>query len=208
MIAAVIPTRFHPPKLQRLIDVLYDDGVAMYVIEDEGDHAPDWSLYRLWNEGVGRAIRNGAEYIAVLNDDITIESGALPRMAEWLALRPDVGVVYPDVRGGPEVETLTPTVGTWGAGAMTGFCFMFRADLNIPFDEGYQLWYGDDAFEEAVRAKGLLVARVDGLAIGHTAMGSTSRIGDEVHAWIANDRRRWETRFLFTTQARPATVTA
>jgi hypothetical protein len=192
MIGAVIPTRYHPPELARLLEVLYDDGVKTQIIED-GEHDEDWSLYRLWNLGVRLLKMQGCEYIAVLNDDVAIPAGALPRMAEWLAMRSDVGVVYPDVRSGPETETVTPTEGTWGLGGMTGFCFMFRADLGIPFDEEYRLWWGDDAFEAAVRAKGLLVARIDGLPIDHTPMGSTSKLpNEEAQRMIASDRARWE----------------
>jgi len=92
---------------------------------------------------------------------------------------------------------------------MTGFCFMFRADLDVPFDEKYQLWYGDDDFEDRVRAKGLLVARIEGLPIDHSAMGSTRLIdNDTVQAWIVNDRQRWETRTRATFQHLAQSVTA
>lgn len=210
-IAAVIATRFEPPPLKPLLELLRADGVEPVVMADIGPHAPDWSLYRIWNNGVKYAIENvHADYVCVMNDDVTILPGTLLLMAEALEHRPDVGVVYPDDGNrGVGVPILTPTVGTWGAGAMTGFCFMFRADLGIPFDEQYQLWYGDDAFEEAVRAKGLLVCRIDGLPIDHSPMGSTRRVDDELtHRWIANDRKRWESRTHATVQHEAATVTA
>lgn len=200
MIAAVIATRFEPPQLKPLLETLRADGVFPVVMSDSGPHAPDWSLYRLWNNGVKYAIEHGAEYVCVMNDDVTILPETLDIMADELELS-TVGVVYPDYRrqtaDGISVRGVTTTEGTWGAGAMSGFCFMFRADLDVPFDEKYQLWYGDDDFEERVRAKGLLVARIDGLPIDHMAMGSTRLIpDDEVQAWIANDRRRWETRLV------------
>ena len=109
-------------------------------------------------------------HIAVLNDDIAIKPGALRFMADVLDDYPDIGVVYPDVNAdwdSPIYRGLERTTGTWGAGGMTGFCFMFRATLGIPFDEAYQWWYGDDAFEEAVRDAGLSVARVTGVPIRH-----------------------------------------
>lgn len=200
-IAAVMATRFDPPQRERLLELLRADGVVPVVMADVGPHAADWSLYRLWNAGVRYAIDNvGAEYVCVLNDDVTILPETLIAMVEALIVhdpRGRIGVIYPDTRRGTreglgDLWPLTSTTGTWGAGGMTGFCFMFRADLGIPFDEGYRLWYGDDAFEEAVRAKGLLVARIDGLPIDHVPGQSTARLGDEAQQMIAADRARWE----------------
>ena len=209
MIAAVIPTRFYPPEFWRLRAVLEADGVTTVIVPD-GVHDPSWSLYHLWSLGVQDAIEVGAEYIAVLNDDITILPGTLEWMANRLQYSPSTGVVYPNhsrrTSEGLGSQHCTPTASTWGAGGMTGFCFMFRANLGIPFDESYHLWYGDDAFEEAVRAKGLLVARIDGLPIDHTPNGSTSRL-PEAAELIARDRLRWDTRQRNTVQPL-ATVTA
>lgn len=204
-------TRFDPPQREPLLRLLRTDGVEPVVMADVGPHREGWSLYRLWNAGVRYAIDNlGADYICVLNDDVTILPGTLEAMAEELAIR-ECAVVYPDTRRRTTDEsfigTPTPTTGTWGAGGMTGFCFMFRADLGIAFDERYQLWYGDDAFEEAVRAKGLLVCRIDGLPIDHSPGGSTRQLPDaEVAAMIAADRQRWEQRTHYAVQREPVTA--
>lgn len=198
MIAAVIATRYQPPQFAALTMTLAVDGVLQVTVVD-GEHGPDWSLYRLWNRGVRKAIEDGAEYVCVLNDDVTILPGTLQKMSAQLEL-PYYGAVYPDYRRrtaeGMDLTTVTSTVGTWGAGGMSGFCFMFRADLGVPFDESYHFWYGDDAFEEAVRAKGLLVARIDGLPIDHSPNGSASRIWGELAPLIEADRNRWETRLV------------
>ena len=77
---------------------------------------------------------------------------------------------------------------------MTGFCFMFRAGLGIPFDESYHWWYGDDAFEAAVRASGLSVCRVGGLPVRHAPDGSASRDWARLAPLVALDRERWEGR--------------
>lgn len=221
-IAAVIATRFDPPQFESLRGTLARDGVTTITVRDDEPHGPDWSLYRLWNEGVGTAIEHGANYIAVLNDDITILPGTLPEMATMLRRWPAVGVVYPDWRRPTaagfrmkearqtiswEYAGRTPTEGTWGAGGMSGFAFMFRADLGIPFDEGYQWWFGDDAFEEAVRAKGLLVARIDGLPIDHTPGQSAAQLpSEEVAGMIRRDRERWETRTHYAVQGEAVTA--
>ena len=191
MIAAVIPTRYHPPELGALLTVLLEDGVEPIVLRSE---YYDHRLYHMWNIGVEEARAKGADYIAVLNDDVALPPGALQGLAAALKLNPDVGVVYPNVQapwgplGSLDVER---TTGTWGAGGMTGFCFMFRADLDIPFDETWGLWYGDDAFEEAVRASGKAVARVVGVPVRHSPSGSTSRDMGHWAPIIAADQARW-----------------
>ena len=194
MIAAVIATRYHPPQLSDLLRVLISDGVEPIVLRSE---VFDHHLYRMWNVGVEEARAKGAAYIAVLNDDVGLPRCAMGALGEALDRFPDVGVVYPDVASG-SLESWTGgsviqrTTGTWGAGGMTGFCFMFRADLGISFDEDWGLWYGDDAFEEAVRASGMAVARVVGVPVRHTPQGSTSRDMGHWGPIIAADRARWD----------------
>lgn len=192
-IHAVIPTRFHPPQLAELLKVLIVDNVEWHVIES-------WSfnhrIYAMWNAGVRSAQMGHADYVAVLNDDIVILPGTLRSLAEVLEREPNVGVVYPDAsrataQGFGPVD-MVPTKGTWGAGGMTGFCFVFRADLGVEFNDAYNWWYGDDDFEERVRSTGLLVARVTGLPIDHTPSGSASRVWTEISPLIDQDRARWD----------------
>jgi len=190
MIAAVIPTRYHPPQLAQLVGECNRDHVEAYVMESA---LFDHRIYRMWNAGTDMARAAGADAIAVLNDDIEIVPGTLSYLASLLVER--VGVVYPDVQapwGAITPFGLTPTQGTWGRGGMTGFCFVFRADLPLPrFDETFGLWYGDDAFEEGVRAAGYLVCRAEGVPIVHVPGGSTDPA--EWAPIIAADRTRWDT---------------
>jgi GT2 family glycosyltransferase len=202
-IGAVIPTRYHPPQLSRLLDVCEADGVRVALMESE---RYDHQIYRMWNVGRFQLEALGCQYIAVLNDDIEILPGTLQMMAAALDPRRDiapsahapVAVVYPDPRPNSThprsvVHALTPTEGTWGAGGMTGFCFMLNNALPLPhFDEGYHWWYGDDAFEEGVRRAGYLVARIDGLPIDHVANGSASRDWDRLAPLVLADRARWQ----------------
>jgi GT2 family glycosyltransferase len=193
MIAAVIPTRYHPPELAELLRVLYADGVEPIVLRSE---AFDHRIYRMWNVGVEEARAKGAEYIAVINDDAGFPSGAMALLSGALMLHPDVGVVYPDVNAFQHcIGEIERTTGTWGSGGMTGFCFMFRAADPLPaFDEGYHWWYGDDAWERGVRAAGFAVARVLGVPIHHRPDGSASRDWARLTPLIEQDRARWAER--------------
>jgi GT2 family glycosyltransferase len=199
MIAAVIPTRYNPPQLADLLRVLYADGVEPIVLRSE---AFDHRIYRMWNVGVEEARAKGADYIAVLNDDVALPTGAVDALRVALDANPDVGVVYPNVGGlwggnfyeyptGP--RTIDRTTGTWGAGGMTGFAFMFRAADPLPaFDESYHWWYGDDAWERGVREAGYAVARVVGVPVRHVANGSAGRDWARIGPLIEQDRARWE----------------
>jgi hypothetical protein len=191
VIAAVIPTRYHPPELDYLLRVLEEDGIQVHLLESQDfDHR----IYAMWNAGVAAA--KGADHIAILNDDVTIPPGALRFMADVLDDYADIGVVYPDVNADwdfPIFRGIERTTGTWGAGGMTGFAFMFRASLDIEFDEAYSWWYGDDAFEEDVRDTGLAVARVTGVPIRHVP-GRSAAKRDDLGPLIEADRARWDAR--------------
>ena len=192
MIAAVIPTRYHPPELADLLRVLIADGVEPIVLRSE---AFEHRIYRMWNVGVAEARAKGADYIAVLNDDVELSTHALDALRAALDANPDVGAVYPDERPGSRPLGIERTTGTWGAGGMTGFCFMFRAADPLPaFDEEFHWWYGDDAWELGVRQAGYAVARVVGVPIRHTPNGSAGRDWMRLAPLIEQDRARWEER--------------
>ena len=196
MIAAVIPTRFHPPELAQLVAECYRDEVTPYVMESA---LFDHRIHRMWNAGTEMAKAAGAQTVAILNDDISIVPGTLRRLDALLGYarrnNRKTAVVYPDVQAPwgllPDLYLVDPTEGTWGRGGMTGFCFMFRTDLPLPaFDEGFGLWYGDDAFEEGVRAAGYNVCRAVDVPIHHIPGGSTDP--SEWGPIIEADRTRWD----------------
>jgi hypothetical protein len=201
VIAAIIPTRYHPPELDVLLDVLRGDGVQPIVL---GSGLFDHQIYRMWNAG---SDATSARTVAILNDDITLLPGSLPLMERilwsnpppfgWVAPEwPQLAVVYPDMTAEwslPAEPMVQRTTGTWGGGGMTGFCFMFRTDLLLPrFDEGYHWWYGDDAFELGVRDAGYGVGRVVGVPVRHEPNGTASRHWDELQPLIEQDRARWD----------------
>jgi GT2 family glycosyltransferase len=190
-------TRYYPAELTPLLQVLRDDGVSPIIVPDAFDHGPDWSLYRLWNQGLAIASVLGHEYVVVMNDDVQILPGTVPALTQALMDNPSVGVTYPDTRVplefGLHPHGLMPTIGTWGRDAMTGFCFAFRTRLQ-GFDVSYRWWYGDDDFEERVRAKGLSVCRVEGVPIRHQPGRSAQRDWEALSALVAADRALWADR--------------
>lgn len=203
MIAAVIPTRYHPPELARLLTVLKSDGVCIHLMEDPGDHL----IYRMWNDGCDAARAHGATSIAVMSDDCTILPGTLPLLATAFTKR-RLGVVYPDMTAPwgtlPERAMIMETVGDVSTPrGMLGFCFMFRAEVRVPFDESYRWWYGDNQYERDVQAAGWTVGRMNGVPIIHHPDGSASKDWGHFGPLVARDRALWEER---TEQAHQATV--
>lgn len=178
---AVIPTRYEPERLQALLAIVRPD-VDLTLVMDNGHEPPvpdsvdcrGDGLYRMWNRGWQAArAHSGTVNVAILNDDIHILPGTLAFMARALRSESRVGCVYPDrhvpLRSGlPSQVRLTTLWDPIDAREMTGYCFMFRGELDLPpFDEGYEWWYADTVFDEEVKLAGYGVAQVDGLPIEH-----------------------------------------
>jgi GT2 family glycosyltransferase len=200
MICAVIPTRYHPPELFRLLAVLWQDGICTHLTVDA--HKSDHRIYRMWNVACDAARGHGAKYIAVLNDDIEIMPGTVPLLARVFEHDERLGVAYPDFysRWGslPRKPIVTSTTGMWpwpepGPG-LTGFCFVMRADLPVRFDESYRWWYGDGQFEKDVRAAGYVVGLVRGVPLRHRLHHSSDRDRVTFDPLIEQDRLVYETR--------------
>lgn len=129
-------------------------------------------IYAMWNLGCAHAVQEfGADVkLAILNNDLVLAPSTITTLARMLEVD-GVGVTYPDY----DAEYLLPpfglrnTTGTYRVGGMSGFCFMVRGRVwqEVPFDEEYYLWYGDDDFELRVRTAGWRICRVTGLPIVH-----------------------------------------
>lgn len=211
---AVIPSRYERRRLQALAlplrreaDVIvFDNGhepplvdPRITIIDARGD-----GIYRMWNRGwqLARERWPGKVNVAVLNDDIVI----LPNTLRFLAgaLRggdPKIGCVYPDasVRRGQLPATVSYTT-EWdpaGGRSLTGFCFMFKGELDLPpFDEGMEWWYGDSEFDESVKLAGYGVARIDGVPITHVSDAESNDWArrPELKEAVERDGLRWADR--------------
>lgn len=204
---AVIPTRYEPERVLRLVEVIRPD-VAEIVLLDNGHRAPlpgsidsrGIGLYRMWNMGTDIArSRSAAVNVAILNDDIRILPGTLLVMAKALRAEPRIACVYPDARialsrGLPEKTRYTVSEDPAAGREMTGFCFMFKGELPLPpFDEGYAWWYGDSQFDETVKLAGYGVARIDWLPIEHKSDAEANDWArrPELKAAVERDGVRW-----------------
>jgi len=155
-------------------------------------------IYQMWNMGWKAALgyAEGPVNVAILNDDCFFWPGTLHTMAYHLRASDKVAVTFPDtdvpltteLREPEDYETKV-TQGIWGQGGMTGFCFVFKGELSLPFiDENFSWWYGDDDFVKQVELAGYTQEKIIGLPLYHI-WGQSSRLLDqtEIQAKIVRD---------------------
>lgn len=162
------------------------------------------NIYAMWNHGCQHAVKELGDGVklAILNNDLVLAPSTITSLAAVLDVE-RVGVVYPDY----DAEFLLPpfgirdTTGTFRSGGMSGFCFMTRGAVwqQVPFDEEYNLWYGDDDFELRVRNAGWRVCRVTGLPIIHLHSRTLAHRPDLLSR-TEEDRQRFTSKFKGDTQ--------
>lgn len=107
--------------------------------------APDvFNIQTWWKFGINYAKSQGAEYIAVLNDDTEIVEGQLRSLLELLT-RENTDLCHPDPSGDKG----------WG------HCFLIRAHSGIEPDERFVWWCGDHDLEmQAKRKNGVSISPI------------------------------------------------
>lgn len=190
----VIPSRYEPERLAKLVrsidrdvlvldnghDELPDLGKRTTVVDARGD-----GIYRMWNRGVVWAREHGYDNVAILNDDVRLGRETLARLEQELRADDECAITYPAHDG-------------HGPFRMTGFCFVFKAELPLPpFDESFEWWYGDTAFERAALQAGYKVTGVPA-KVQHE---SDSERNDwarrpELKAAAERDADRWQSMVL------------
>lgn len=200
---AVIPTRFEVNSLVKLLKTI--DGSVDHILVVDNGHKETWfiyetftkmqtpvnmvykpysSVYEMWNWGWAEArmlAQNGPVNIAFLNDDIIVSNHTLPVLAEFLRLDDFTAITYPDYSASVDVGwgayTSRATHSTYGHGGMSGFCFMLKGELDIPYvDENLKWWYGDDDLVKMIERDGYSIVRVEGLPIVHGGGASSRKI--------------------------------
>lgn len=221
----VIPVRNNVAVTKALCEQLRDESFTKCWIYDNGstDETPDYlsaltyadarffpvtypdvGIYDLWNDGFRRATHEGADFVAILNNDLIIRPGTIDVLSKLLQKDPSAWIAYPDYDRSltdPIVQFDTRyTAGTYRHGGMSGFCFMLRAKTiywNPLVDTQFKLWYGDDDLAFTVQKAGGRQVRVVGWPIEHIGQ-VTSNQHPELMADIPDDaaafKRKWGNR--------------
>lgn len=137
-----------------------------------------YTIYEMWNRAWEYIRYNYPKEelnIAFLNDDIELVPKSITSLAYYLRKYSDLAAIYPDVNA-HEVNldgNIEYTNTTAGAGGMTGFAFMLKGELDIPYiDENLKLYWGDDDLVKQILLKDYKIACLKGLPIKHA--GSTT----------------------------------
>jgi hypothetical protein len=85
------------------------------------------NIHRWWNRGIDIARTFGADYIAVLNDDVKLKNNPINKIAYGMK-KLDAVLGYP-----------LPY-----SGHIPGYCWVLDIKSNIRADENFRWWYGDD----------------------------------------------------------------
>ena len=169
-----------------LADIIKDSGIPperiVIVHTVESEPIPEvnniWDLgeiniQRWWNKGIDYAKENGAEYVAVLNDDVKIYNKfALTHLASACK----------------EEKT---SMAILGQGSNSGHCFVLNVKDPIRPDERMRWWYGDnDLYLQAKMANGLI--EVSGLGIEHIEPNKLTSENSELMKLAEQDRIEFE----------------
>lgn len=100
----------------------------------------EFNIQKWWNFGINYAIANGAEYVAVLNDDVELANDPLNKIATTMkALKVPLGYPFPFL------------------GHVCGYCWVLDVNSPIRPDENYKWWYGDRDLDIQARLNGGVV---------------------------------------------------
>ncbi len=135
-------------RRQYLQDIIQDSNipperiVIVHTVESEPIDGVNniWDLepvniHRWWNKGIDVARVFGADYIAVLNDDLKLKNDPINKIAQEMR-RTKAILGYPK-----------PNIGI-------GYCWMLDIKSNIRADENLRWWYGDNDIQHKAALQG------------------------------------------------------
>jgi GT2 family glycosyltransferase len=112
---------------------------------------PGAGIHEMWNTGIDWSLHRGADVVAILNNDLDFEPGAIEATARAVSNIGDLVVACPnyDDRAGAGVQRVESICANRydGTGGIAGFAIFVDADL---FRHGYRFppeltwWYGDN----------------------------------------------------------------
>ena len=175
-------TQLHQDSVQAVvIDTGYDP--SFFTWHDDIDWVRDVTeppnISRWWNLGLNyiKEIEGSNEHIvAILNDDLVIPKGFVPRLATFIETQ-DAVAAYPDQHdyflGKPACLKHTRAEPVSLYTRMCGYAFALRGSTGLRADETLQWWYGDDDLDWRAREAGGSVL-VGGLKVDHLSPNSTT----------------------------------
>ena len=197
---------------------LYDNGIdtdpyqgfmpeRCEIIPAAGMH-----IHEMWNAGIRKArLGYAACNIAILNNDLVIGPEFVEGLARGLRAHDGLWAVSPNYDGRTFEGDILAVKGIAagrmdGTGGLAGFAFMVKGELfdhGLPlFDEGYELWYGDNEFVWQIERLGGICGIVKDTLVDHIGGGSNtsgdgkgSRLSEEWKSAAERDRLRFEERW-------------
>jgi hypothetical protein len=128
-----------PPE--RIVIVNTFDNTPTPHVHNIYDHG-EINIHRWWNRGIEFAKSAGADYVAVLNDDLILNDDPLNKIARLME------------ESGATLGYPVPH-----SGKISGYCFVLNLEHGIMPDESYRWWYGDDdLWNQAKKLSGVIGA--------------------------------------------------
>lgn len=184
-IVAIIPTLGERAELAPLLDQLAKEEIETITINQPEVR----NIHTLWNNGVHQALNKGADYLAILNDDITLPANTLTSLETAMTEQNfDCIGVDPKAKFGPptelEIKAIAGSVGNLMT-EITTWCFMVRAKAWVDIDERYQWWWGVGDLFMKIQANNGKLGQLSGLGIIHVGSGTASK-----HHWTEVAKRQ------------------
>jgi GT2 family glycosyltransferase len=131
-----------------------------------------------WNQGLRRALKGGASWIGILNNDLLLGPGALSRMRQdaehegWQAVSPGTREGALDYDFSAYAASYSASCARWRReGRWFGWCFLVSrrgAETVGAFDEGFRLGIGEDEdYFRRLAAAGLRCGVTGGAFVHH-----------------------------------------
>jgi GT2 family glycosyltransferase len=146
----VIPSGARTQYLQNIFEqsgIPAEQRIVVRTIPDEDvpnainlHYDGEFNIHKWWNMGIDYARLNGADYVAVLNDDVELANNPLQTIVTVME-HTKVSLGYP-----------FPFQG-W----VCGYCWILDVRSPIKPDEEYKWWYGDRDLDLQARANGGVV---------------------------------------------------
>lgn len=176
---------------ERIIVIATRPGVVVpenvVIVEDLASP----NIQRWWNLGIEEAERRGAEFVAVINDDVCLERETLPQLARALS-ETTAAVASPrrePYRDGLHTGPLVPySPRLWGS------LWMLKLSSGLRPDTRYVWWYGDNDLDIRARRRhgGVVLVPV---AYDHVHPGEGTSKSPELQAQTQRDAETFERQY-------------